>query len=1105
MKGGGIVKKIITLLSVMLMSVPTPTVAVILENATEEVADLSKQEKSKELLAYSDESLIEAENKLLFFSKEIVVDKNIAPKLKQDIEVSVTKIKEKNNLTNDLLTLQKQLNTYFSGDADKLARLENLFLNKEKNEMDLAGYDDSEIHTEDSESADSEENPTEEDSSETETFSSAIIEASTLAKEKTSEKSQAAELENNLKRKKEISTEAVVQKAPAGLQLEDVLDKGLGHAQIIKRQSDDTDVVIITDAELSGGRGQTGGIWSTKNMRIDLKKPFKADMSLYFGSSGLDAADGMTFTLHNDPRGTSALGAGGGSLGAYGPLNDSKNFYQKALQNAFTIEFDTHKNEYFDVPAKLTDQHISIAYPHTNRVFKATTWQANSPTKQISQFGNSFLGREMVLHHNRLWEGSSDFFKSSNEQQLANGNWHDVSINYKPPRNGNASEFILTFDGKVANLSREFRAENLGFNLKSPNPALVYWGFTGATGSQSSTNAVVFKEVPGLMELAYQGDITKDGQSIASTKPLTEVPSQTELTYHSELIYEQGNQEMKQPVIKTSTSSHVSYIPNSYEVSLDGGAYEAVPDAKLQISPENIAFKVTHNFSEKPGDIKSLKTRFKVETKDNFDKNHKITEKITFNSKNASYVTEPTSLEFILKKNQYNGRLSLSPLDDNQDKPVNENVISGEIVMRRGFSNQAGVLYFKGDPAIEGASFPITLDKEGKAKFQFKLKQGQFLTATHLVEASFIIDDQLSALATTKVQDKFAPTGVAKSLDYFVIEASETELPPINVRDFFKNLHDTNPTVQESDISVRYVNPQQVLANMKKVGNYQIEFELADPVGNKRYLTSHMRVHEHPLVLETKDVTHSIKTIFTKNSKGQLIIKSDDAILKMLSDKEELRAYYITNEGKQVNLLDKVKVIHSEIQPHAGEYLVELSVGLDDLAIMNPHAIKNKTTTFKFTITDGSLTYNVTNQMNLDVKLQTSAINLPFNKKFQIMVKNERFATEKWQISAKSNPFIDQDKKILPMVLTYHNKGQVSQLTNQEQLIATSNDTNKIIPLDTLNNNQQYFSVKVEADSVNWASNGTRATTTIEWNLASSDDSILKNASRLTKPAKEVK
>lgn len=67
---------------------------------------------------------------------------------------------------------------------------------------------------------------------------------------------------------------------------------------------------------------QFGSIWS--NYQLDLRKPFDYKSFVYLGErtgsdfSDTTAADGITFTLHNDERGQSAFGTQAGGLGAYG-------------------------------------------------------------------------------------------------------------------------------------------------------------------------------------------------------------------------------------------------------------------------------------------------------------------------------------------------------------------------------------------------------------------------------------------------------------------------------------------------------------------------------------------------------------------------------------------------------------------------------------------------------------------------------------------------------------------------------------------------------------------------------------------------------------------
>lgn len=119
----------------------------------------------------------------------------------------------------------------------------------------------------------------------------------------------------------------VIESAPKGLRLYDLMQKANtneNHAQVVTNDSNNTDVVIITD----DNGGQAGAIWSEEGYRIDLRRSFHLKMKVYLGSKGKDAADGITFTMHNDQRKGNAIGHDGQSLGAMGEFNKNKKPWQ---------------------------------------------------------------------------------------------------------------------------------------------------------------------------------------------------------------------------------------------------------------------------------------------------------------------------------------------------------------------------------------------------------------------------------------------------------------------------------------------------------------------------------------------------------------------------------------------------------------------------------------------------------------------------------------------------------------------------------------------------------------------------------------------------------
>lgn len=1123
-------KKIIVLttLSLFLFSIPIGSIAVVLENEEEvELVEDKNKVKSKILLKYKNSILMSVKEQLIFYFYQALDDPNLDSELKIKMikKSNVIEIKDRELAIDDLIQIQSLLNEYLAGNQNLLAKLKKKFESAEASKVKETQETSHKqnVTVEETESL-NKTGITEESDSESSTLADSqtdqavtLVEESHSTEGETDGKTVVNEFEQSeldLKKEemdisknevRERPTSDIIESAPKGLSVDDILGPGLGNTNIFKK-SDGTDVVVVTDSD-NGGRGQTGGIWSNDSMRIDLKKPFKASMAIYFGSKGFDAADGMTFTLHNDPRGIKALGDGGGALGAYGPLNKPRAFYSEAIQNAFLLEFDTHNNEYFDRGKNLTDQHISVAYPHQNRVEKANSTSANTTTKNITQFTTASLGREMVFYHDRLWECSPDFFKSSETNQLSDGQWHDVEINYSPPTDSHISEFKLKFDGKEADLSREFLPKNMGIDLNSTKPANVYWGLTGSTGATGSTHAVVFKEVPGLMKIRNEGDIKSDGKSIASTTPLTVIPDGKELTYQSTLLYENGNQELIAPKIISSINSNVSYVSESYEVSVNGGDFKSVVDSDLVISSDDVSYQVTKNLSNKADGISRIDTRFKVKTKKVYDSNITVSEKVIVSGKNANFETADDSLNYSIQKMSHDGELILSEIDDNRDmpSPSTANRISGEITMRKGYGGKSGVIKFSGDPAIDGRTLEVQLKNDGTNTFWWSIGYKNYFTATQEVTAEFIVDGKVRAVGRQVVQDKHAPTADPLTLDYFVLNNDQLTEPPVPVKKFLKNLKDTNPTVKESDIKVNYVDPKTVLANMKTPGEHQVEILLEDPAGNKRKLKSKLRIHKNRLLLNAKDVTYNIQDLATKDNQGKLNFKDETVILKLLADNKELSAYYITNNGQQENYLDNVTVVKTDMKPTAGTYDVEISISSEELAPDGSLVEISTNVSFKLTITDGDLTYHVTNQMNLNLKLQTQSIDLPFDKEFKLYVKNNRFSTTNWQISARATDFTNQNNKVLPITLNYHDGQQKRNLTNREQLIIASNEKEQTLSLDNLNGNQSYFIVEAGADSINWADEKMKAMTTIEWNLTSVDDSMIENAKPLTKVVKEAK
>jgi hypothetical protein len=78
--------------------------------------------------------------------------------------------------------------------------------------------------------------------------------------------------------------------------------------------------------------GQRGSAFTTNPLTLGPGASFSTEFSFEISSSGAGGADGLTFTVHNDPAGDTALGGGGGAIGYTG------------ITNSLTVEFDSWFN-----------------------------------------------------------------------------------------------------------------------------------------------------------------------------------------------------------------------------------------------------------------------------------------------------------------------------------------------------------------------------------------------------------------------------------------------------------------------------------------------------------------------------------------------------------------------------------------------------------------------------------------------------------------------------------------------------------------------------------------------------------------------------------------
>ena len=182
----------------------------------------------------------------------------------------------------------------------------------------------------------------------------------------------------------------------------------------------------LTPAEIY----KKGSVWNT--VQVNLNQNFEVHARLYFGAHD-NGADGIAFVLQN--ASLNALGEHGGGLG-YSKMHDW--FPGKSL----IVEFDTYQNTepWFNVGDPVAD-HIAI--------------QKNADPYHVAWTGNSLAAPVAFA------------------ADIEDGQWHDVRFSW----NATTKTLTTTFMGNTYSYSADI------LNTVFAGNPMVYWGFTGSTGS----------------------------------------------------------------------------------------------------------------------------------------------------------------------------------------------------------------------------------------------------------------------------------------------------------------------------------------------------------------------------------------------------------------------------------------------------------------------------------------------------------------------------------------------------------------------------------------------------------------------------------------------
>lgn len=244
--------------------------------------------------------------------------------------------------------------------------------------------------------------------------------------------------------------------------------------------------MIVTPAN---GLWQIGGLWSKQ--RIDLNNAFTYDTVHYFGSSmtgNNSAADGMTFTLQNDPQGYHAYGTPGGGLGAYpwgyDPDGGGSRYGELGnyIQNALSIEMDSYFNN-----SNVIDDRYDVNEVNDGDGHLAVVRPGDTPltTKVSADVGHlQFVSLNVPL---------------------ANSQWKPFTVSWQPKVTYDAGQRVLggvltyTLTNTVAGsasptkTSSSFEIKNVQDYFKSDH---VLFGYTGATGPHKTFQAVAVNKLP---------------------------------------------------------------------------------------------------------------------------------------------------------------------------------------------------------------------------------------------------------------------------------------------------------------------------------------------------------------------------------------------------------------------------------------------------------------------------------------------------------------------------------------------------------------------------------------------------------------------------------
>lgn len=192
---------------------------------------------------------------------------------------------------------------------------------------------------------------------------------------------------------------------------------------------------------------KSAAVWNST--KLDLEQGFTICFNLNLGSSNA-GADGIAFVLHNDSRGTSALGGLGGYMG-YGNKHPGQSGDSgSTITPSLAVEFDTYYN--------------------------GTAGDFNDPT----------FDHISVVRNGDLSDPDTTVQADTTSADIEDGDCHSVCVHWDP----STYSLEVSFDGQTR-VSMTIDAVDEIFGGSSD----VYWGFTAATGAQRNLQVVCIESI----------------------------------------------------------------------------------------------------------------------------------------------------------------------------------------------------------------------------------------------------------------------------------------------------------------------------------------------------------------------------------------------------------------------------------------------------------------------------------------------------------------------------------------------------------------------------------------------------------------------------------